>query len=53
MEKVEFLHYYDDTGKSIINDIDYTKGYICRTPDHDKRVQSPRRPMSIVVDANK
>lgn len=53
MEKVEFLHYYDETGKSIINDIDYTKGYIGRTPDHDKRVQSPRRPMSIVVDAYK
>ena len=53
MEKVEFLHYYDETGKPIINDIDYTKGFLHRTPDHDKRVQLPRRPMSIVVDVYK
>lgn len=34
----------------VCDPIDYSKGYISRTPDHDKRVQSPRRPMSLVVD---
>lgn len=30
--------------------IDYSKGFVARTPDHDKRVQTPRRPLSLVVD---
>ena len=53
MEKVKFLHYYDIDNNPVINDIDYTKGHIHRTPDNDKRVQNPLRPMSIVVDAYK
>lgn len=53
MEKVKFLHYYDTDNNPVINDIDYTKGYVHRTPDNDKRVQTPIRPMSIVLDAYK
>lgn len=51
--KINFLHYYDENKKPIINNIDYSMGYISRTPDNDKRVQNPRRPMSIVVDCYK
>ncbi len=46
----EFLHYYDMDGQSVLKEIDYSKGFVKRTPDHDKRVQHPRRGMSIVVD---
>lgn len=53
MEKVNFLHYYDTDNNPIINNIDYTKGLILRTPDFDKRLQSSPRPMSIVIDAYK
>ena len=48
--KINFLHYYDETGKSITNKIDYSIGYVSRTPDNDVRVKSPYRVMSIVVD---
>lgn len=48
-----FLHHYCEDGSFELYDIDYSLGYIMRTPDHDKRVQNPRRPMSIVVDARK
>lgn len=48
--KVEFLHYWTDKDSFNIKKIDYSKGYILRTPDHDQRVQNPYRPMSIVVD---
>ena len=48
-----FLHYYDEEGKGITNKIDYSKGYVMRTPDHDERVKNPYRPMSIVVDCIK
>ena len=51
--KIHYLHYYDENKKPIINNIDYSMGYISRTPDNDKRVQNPRRPMSIVVDCYK
>ncbi|MBD2484159.1 glycosyltransferase family 92 protein [Planktothrix sp. FACHB-1365] len=51
--KADWLHYYDVTGQPVIHDIDYSKGYIMRTPDHDRRVQNPRRPLSIVVDLYK
>ena len=44
--KREFLHYIDN-GKSVINYIDYSDGYIARTPDNDKRTKEP---LSIVVD---
>jgi SAM-dependent methyltransferase len=51
--KIRYLHYYDETKKPVVNNIDYSMGYISRTPDNDKRVQNPRRPMSIVVDCYK
>ncbi|MCV7298526.1 class I SAM-dependent methyltransferase [Mycobacterium barrassiae] len=50
---VEFLHYYDETGAPHTNPIDYSKGYVKRTPDNDERVAHPFRPMSIVVDCIK
>ena len=37
----------------ITNKIDYSLGYISRTPDNDDRVKNPYRPMSIVVDCYK
>ena len=52
-DKINYLHYYDTDNNHVINKIDYSLGYISRTPDHDKRVQSPFRPMSIVVDCYK
>ena len=52
-DKIKFLHYYDCENKPVINDIDYSLGFIERTPDHDIRVQNPKRPMSIVVDCYK
>ena len=52
-DKINYLHYYDTDNNPVINKIDYSLGYISRTPDHDKRVQSPFRPMSIVVDCYK
>ena len=51
--KYEFLHYYDESGKSITKPIDYSKGYISRTPDHAERVKIPYRALSIVVDMYK
>ena len=51
--KVEYLQYYISKKKFVLSNIDYSKGYIQRTPDNDKRVQNPRRPMSIVVDLYK
>lgn len=53
--KINFLHYYDDynNNKPILKEIDYSKGFITRTPDFDWRVKFPRRPMSIVVDCYK
>ena len=52
-DKINYLHYYDDNDKPITNKIDYSKGYISRTPDNDTRVQNPYRPLSIVVDCYK
>jgi SAM-dependent methyltransferase len=52
-EKTNYLHYYDENNKPITNKIDYRKGYISRTHDHDNRVKDPFRPMSIVVDCYK
>ncbi|MGE4062743.1 MAG: hypothetical protein AB7E79_05195 [Rhodospirillaceae bacterium] len=48
---VNFLHYVDAGGTSVLNPIDYALGFVKRTPDHDARVAHPRRAMSIVVDA--
>ena len=52
-KRYEFYHYYDENGNSVTKKIDYAKGYIQRTPDHDKRVQNPYRAMSLVVDLYK
>ena len=52
-DKINFLHYYDENKKPITNKIDYTLGWIDRTPDHDERVQNPYRPMSIIIDCYK
>lgn len=49
-KKYCFYHYYNENNQSITNEIDYSKGYVMRTPDHDERVQNPYRAMSIVVD---
>ncbi|WP_082970839.1 methyltransferase domain-containing protein [Mycobacterium sp. E3298] len=50
---VEFLHYYDENGTPHTKYIDYSKGFVKRTPDNDDRVSHPFRPMSIVVDCVK
>lgn len=47
---IEFLHYYEMDGRPVTRPIDYAKGYVQRTPDHDDRVRDPYRPMSLVVD---
>jgi len=52
-DKINFLHYYDSDKTPIMNPIDYSLGYISRTPDNDIRVQTPPRPMSIVIDCRK
>lgn len=51
--KIDFLHYYDEEKRPVLKTIDYSLGYISRTPDNDSRVQNPRRPMSIVIDCYK
>jgi len=51
--KIDFLHYYDEEKQPVLKNIDYSLGYISRTPDNDSRVQNPRRPMSIVIDCYK
>lgn len=48
-QKYEFLHYYDEDGVPIRKKIDYTKGYIQRTPDHIGEEGA----ISIVVDCYK
>ena len=52
-EKINYLHYYNNDKTYITNKIDYDKGYIVRTPDHDDRVKNPYKPMSIVIDCYK
>lgn len=51
--KINYLHYYDENKKSITKKIDYSLGWIQRTPDHDDRVKNPYRPMSLVIDCYK
>jgi glycosyltransferase involved in cell wall biosynthesis/SAM-dependent methyltransferase len=48
--EIKFLHYYKMDGTPVTNTIDYSKGFVHRTPDFDQRVQTPYRPMSMVVD---
>src|SRR5260221_6915250 len=50
---VKYLQYNNRDGTFKLNPIDYSLGYIQRTPDHDDRVSSRPRPISIVVDAYK
>jgi SAM-dependent methyltransferase len=50
---IDFRQYYTMNNEPVIKPIDYTKGHVDRTPDFDKRVQNPRRPMSLVVDLTK
>lgn len=52
-KEIIFYHYYDETGNPVTKYIDYSLGYIRRTPDHDERVKNPYRPLSIVVDCRK
>lgn len=47
---IDYLHYYETDGSAVLKAIDYREGFVYRTPDHDERVQNPRRPFSIVVD---
>lgn len=49
--KIEYLHYHDPSGERVMNPIDYSLGFILRTPDNDSRVQRDCMPLSIVVDA--
>lgn len=51
--KINYLHYYDENKKPITKKIDYSLGWIQRTPDHDDRVKNPFRPMSLVIDCYK
>jgi len=51
--KIDWFHYYDEEGIPHMKSIDYTKGYIHRTPDHIESVSNPYRPLSIVVDCYK
>ena len=52
-DKINYLHYYDEDNNPVTHKIDYSLGYISRTPDNDDRVKHPYRPMSIVVDCYK
>jgi len=49
--RIEYLHYTLADGTFAVRDIDYSRGFVGRTPDNDDRAKSPRRPLSIVVDA--
>lgn len=50
---ITYYHYYDEKNRPVVNNIDYSYGYVQRTPDNDERVNNPYRPMSIVVDCIK
>lgn len=50
---VTFYHYFDPSGRAVTKPIDYSIGYVMRTPDHDVRVMNPYRPLSIVLDCRK
>jgi SAM-dependent methyltransferase len=52
-DHMNFLHYYDLENKPVVHNIEYSLGFVARTPDNDERVKVPRRPMSIVVDCFK
>lgn len=50
---VDFLHYHKNDESFVLKVVDYSLGYISRTPDHDDRVKNPKQPMSIIVDCYK
>ena len=50
---ITYLQYNNADGTFRLDPIDYSHGYIQRTPDHDARVADRPRPISIVVDARK
>lgn len=50
---VRFYHYYDSAEQPVTKSVDYSIGFVMRTPDHDDRVRNPYRPMSIVLDCVK
>jgi SAM-dependent methyltransferase len=50
---VKFLQYNNGDGTFERQSVDYSLGYINRTPDHDDRASNSLRPISIVVDAFK
>jgi SAM-dependent methyltransferase len=50
---VKFLQYNNGDGTFKLDPVDYSLGYIQRTPDHDDRVSDRLRAISIVVDAFK
>ena len=52
---VEYLHYWKDENEFIQNNIDYTKGYIKRTPDNDDRNKGENKlyVTSLVCDLTK
>jgi dTDP-4-amino-4,6-dideoxygalactose transaminase len=47
---VEYLHYYNKEGNSVMKPIDYSRGFVWRTPDNWIKLEGVRRPISIVVD---
>jgi hypothetical protein len=50
---ITYVQYTNADGTFKLDPIDYSLGYIQRTPDHDARVADRPRPISIVVDALK
>lgn len=50
---INFLHYTDVSGKSVLNSIDHNLGQVKRTPDFDPRARGPRRALSIVADCTR
>jgi SAM-dependent methyltransferase len=51
--QADYLRYTLPDGEFVVKPIDYSRGNIQRTMDHDRRVAGRPRPISIVVDAVK
>lgn len=51
--RIDALHFTAADGTVSLRPIDHDLGRVVRTPDHDSRSRSPRRPQSIVVDCYK
>jgi len=52
--EINYLHYFDEDGIPVLNEIDYSIFYVMRTPDNFKRYEQYLNvPHSIVVDAIK